>query len=283
MILSGAAGGGTGAIREKRLLALFLTAIMNCILMFTKPRLFGPRGSTMSKRQRVPDPDQAEVLVRSRRRCCVCFGLNRDEGVKKGQIAHLDGNPNNSSPDNLAFLCFDHHDTYDGRTSQSKNLTAAEVKKYRDELYAHFGDWQVRLTHDNMLAFLASTISLDQMADGAVKIAGEVLYYSEEHAYDVLVSKKKDYSDLDLLIPYLHVLDRFAAWGWLTYTMEERTSVSGEERTYVCVTHNPVCGRVASVIRKRTEAKHGDVSGLDRLDACADGFADEPADDPKAG
>lgn len=86
-------------------------------------------------RKKIPDNIQKEVLVTSRRRCCICYGLNRDISIKKGQIAHLDGDNNNNKFDNLAFLCFDHHDEYDGKTSQSKNFTIKEVKEYRAELY----------------------------------------------------------------------------------------------------------------------------------------------------
>jgi len=78
---------------------------------------------------------QAAVLVQSRRRCCICFGLNRDTSLKVGQIAHIDGDASNSSPENLGFLCFEHHDRLDSKTSQSKNLTVAEVKAYREELH----------------------------------------------------------------------------------------------------------------------------------------------------
>lgn len=86
-------------------------------------------------RRKIPDDIQKDVLVSSRRRCCICYGLNRDLSIKKGQIAHLDGNNKNFKLDNLAFLCFDHHDTFDGTTSQSKNFTVKEVKEYRAELY----------------------------------------------------------------------------------------------------------------------------------------------------
>lgn len=79
---------------------------------------------------------QAKVLVQSRRRCCICFGLNRDTSIRQGQIAHLDGNSANDSEDNLAFLCFDHHDQYDSSTKQSKNFTPLEVKHFRAELHA---------------------------------------------------------------------------------------------------------------------------------------------------
>jgi len=87
------------------------------------------------KRKKIPADTEMQVLTSSRRRCCICFGLFRDVQVKAGQIAHLDRDNANAALDNLAFLCFEHHDRYDSRTSQSKNFSIAEVKAYRDELY----------------------------------------------------------------------------------------------------------------------------------------------------
>ncbi|HYW07162.1 MAG TPA: hypothetical protein VE913_09415, partial [Longimicrobium sp.] len=78
----------------------------------------------------------ADVLTSSRRRCCLCFGLRSDEAEKRGQIAHLDHDASNNAPDNLAYLCLEHHDQYDTRPSQSKGLTVNEVKRYRTELLA---------------------------------------------------------------------------------------------------------------------------------------------------
>ena len=101
-------------------------------------------------RKSLPKTNETKVLVRSRRRCCICFGLNRDMALKAGQIAHLDQNNNNHSEENLAFLCFEHHDVYDSKSSQRKNFTLGEVKQFREELYStissalsqqvHFGD-----------------------------------------------------------------------------------------------------------------------------------------------
>lgn len=91
----------------------------------------------MTIRKKPTTTIEADVLERSRRRCCICFGLSRDVAVKRGQIAHLDGDRSNSSEENLAFLCFDHHDEYDSRMSQSKSFTMLEVKRYREELYQH--------------------------------------------------------------------------------------------------------------------------------------------------
>ncbi|WP_157682237.1 phage integrase SAM-like domain and Arm DNA-binding domain-containing protein [Mucilaginibacter mallensis] len=66
----------------------------------------------------------------------------RPEKTKK----HLDHNPSNNSIDNLAFLCFDHHDQYDTKTSQSKNLNIIEVKHYKRELNKYINErWGVEL------------------------------------------------------------------------------------------------------------------------------------------
>ncbi|MBM3709594.1 MAG: hypothetical protein FJW61_04135 [Actinobacteria bacterium] len=85
-------------------------------------------------RKKINSDTEATVLEESGRRCCICFGLYQDLGLKIGQIAHLDKNNANSMLDNLAFLCLEHHDMYDSKTSQSKNFTIKEVKKYRDDL-----------------------------------------------------------------------------------------------------------------------------------------------------
>ncbi|HEY7810949.1 MAG TPA: WD40 repeat domain-containing protein [Allosphingosinicella sp.] len=77
---------------------------------------------------------QTQVLLEARRRCCACFGLFNDLTLKKGQISHVDGNPCNNKASNLAFLCLDHHDELDSRTSQSKGLTPQEIRAFKGEL-----------------------------------------------------------------------------------------------------------------------------------------------------
>ena len=102
---------------------------------------------------------EASVLVKSRRRCCICFGLNRDTALKSGQIAHLDQNSANPSEDNLAFLCFEHHNQYDSTTRQSKNLTAQEIKTFRSELHQ-----AIEQAFGATVAFGNATASLDPVA-----------------------------------------------------------------------------------------------------------------------
>lgn len=86
-------------------------------------------------RKPIPDSVQCSILLKSRRRCCLCFWLEAIDEVQKGQIAHVDQNNENSDEENLVFLCLPHHDDYDSETRLSKGLRPEEVRKYRDELY----------------------------------------------------------------------------------------------------------------------------------------------------
>lgn len=103
----------------------------------------------MGDRKKIPPAVAAKVVATARRRCCICFALGRDLADKPGQISHLDRDPSNNDPDNLAYLCLEHHDDYDTRRSQSKGFTAEEVKRYRAELYgALLGGSTVSLAPD---------------------------------------------------------------------------------------------------------------------------------------
>lgn len=92
----------------------------------------------MSERPPVPKSIETKVLLASGRRCCLCVFLDDRDEVRKGQIAHLNHDPSDSRFENLVWLCLEHHDEYDGRTSQSKGLTLGEVREYRDKLYDRY-------------------------------------------------------------------------------------------------------------------------------------------------
>lgn len=89
----------------------------------------------MGKRKPILEEVQTELLTLSARRCCFCYGIRGDLEEKKGQIAHVNRDPSDIRLENLVWLCFDHHDEYDTRTSQSKGYTSSELKTYRERLY----------------------------------------------------------------------------------------------------------------------------------------------------
>jgi hypothetical protein len=82
------------------------------------------------------------VLVRSRRRCAYCFGLDADTKVKDGQIAHVDRDSANVTVDNAAWLCLKHHARHDATSRQAKGHTPEELRYYRDQLYEYFASSQ---------------------------------------------------------------------------------------------------------------------------------------------
>lgn len=87
------------------------------------------------KRKTVPAQVEKAVLLKSRRRCCLCYWLLGIDKMDRGQIVHLDQDCSNSEESNLAFLCTDHHDEFDSSTRISKNWTREEVRAWRDQLY----------------------------------------------------------------------------------------------------------------------------------------------------
>ena len=102
-------------------------------------------GENKPPRRKPPVDNETAVLVKSARRCPLCFHLHGDLAQKHGQIAHLNDDRTDGSEDNLAFMCMPHHSEYDSTTSQHKNFTIPELKELRSRLYdavarrEHFG------------------------------------------------------------------------------------------------------------------------------------------------
>lgn len=156
----------------------------------------------MSRRKPIPSVIETQVLVLSRRRCALCFGLMVDLTEKAGQICHIDQNSSNNSLENLVYLCLPHHDAYDSRRSQSKGYTDAELKYYRKGLLVKIGsDFPLpnptevelprpsyRLTHESVELIWDDVYDLvfggfvpsDEIAETVIDM------YSEEYASDSL-------------------------------------------------------------------------------------------------
>ncbi len=72
----------------------------------------------------------ADVLFASDRTCCVCTIPG-----KPAQIHHIDEDPGNNAPDNLAVLCLDCHNDTQIRGGFARKLDAAQVVRYREDWY----------------------------------------------------------------------------------------------------------------------------------------------------
>jgi hypothetical protein len=112
------------------------------------------------RRRKIPKEIEKKVLIRSRRKCCLCVHLDGDISVKPVQIAHIDHDRNNNKLDNLVVLCLNHHDEYDSKRSQSKNYTQTEIKHYRDKLYQLINESEQQLKFS--LTDSPKTLLLDQ-------------------------------------------------------------------------------------------------------------------------
>ncbi|HEV7522629.1 MAG TPA: DUF3298 domain-containing protein [Candidatus Angelobacter sp.] len=123
------------------------------------------------KKQRIEIPSDiaTDVLFESDRTCCVC----RLRG-KPVQLHDMDDDPSNSSPENLAVLCFDCHRDTQIRGGFDRKLDAAQVKKYK-------ADWikRVQSKRDEQGA-----ISQDLTGDSGVLRYLQIREKSEEHSYE---------------------------------------------------------------------------------------------------
>lgn len=88
-------------------------------------------------RQNFSQSVETEILILCRRRCALCFGLSDDAAEKDGQIAHIDRNSANNEKENAAFLCLAHHNKYDSKPSQSKQIKPEELREYQKRLYEY--------------------------------------------------------------------------------------------------------------------------------------------------
>lgn len=134
---------------------------------------------------RVPVPEnlQAQLKFNCRNRCAICAIMNDDFNAKVGQIAHIDHNHSNSLDyNNLVWLCLEHHDQYDSRTSQSKNYRPDEIRMYKKQLEIYYANSK----NNELIAYLTNIIELVNDGDGYMfhfDAVGKIENFVREAAY----------------------------------------------------------------------------------------------------
>lgn len=79
-----------------------------------------------ARRSPVPTAIRDALLFRNDHTCCVCNDRSRDV-----QIHHIDSNPANNTPDNLAVLCLDCHSRATGPRGLGQTYQPGEIRKYK--------------------------------------------------------------------------------------------------------------------------------------------------------
>jgi hypothetical protein len=80
----------------------------------------------MSNRRKIPSDLEAKLLTDNLHTCCICHENNLHV-----QIHHIDGNPANNLPGNLAVLCLNCHSRASGDEGLGKSYSAREVIEYK--------------------------------------------------------------------------------------------------------------------------------------------------------
>ena len=138
-------------------------------------------------RKNIPQKIEAEVLFLNDRTCCICKDSNK--GV---QIHHIDGDPGNNIPSNLAVVCTDHHDEIHKRGGITKGISPTLLKKYKLE-------WEstVRRQHTQQLDPLKSSTGVEK-----------VLFEFEirKAAYEIVAFGDNDISEINQRLNFLDTL-----------------------------------------------------------------------------
>lgn len=160
-------------------------------------------------------------------------------------------------------MCLPHHAEYDSTSRQSKRLQIGEVKTYRTELYTHFTTWSQEVNSQHLLNFLASRVTDENIARAVVEVASRAYFYGPQHAIDVLTMPELRTQEADTFLNHAMVLNECAAWGLLTFTVEDIDDPDAEPplnqpHTLVQVKHGPTCERLVKIIKRGIdEGKEG--------------------------
>lgn len=161
----------------------------------------------MGNRKAIPPHTVDLLFARCRRRCCMCYSLERDNKMKNLQIAHINRDASNNTIENLAALCLEHHNQYDSIMRQSKNFTPTELKRYKTELETYIEiEWNKpmplndKISTDIFTGFYSYS-SYDREANLDIKyIGGNVLKVSGLALYGTETKEAPHTGDLDFVV-----------------------------------------------------------------------------------
>jgi len=143
----------------------------------------------------VPNPLRSQVLIANQHACCIC-------GKSGVQIHHINSDPTDNRPANLAVLCLPHHDKATVMTGLSRKLSASDIRKYKR-------NWE-RQCHERVLRAARGRTAffmVDYKNAERIRQAYDQLSFAEQRqAYNTLVqefqeeevARKKQHFDISL-------------------------------------------------------------------------------------
>lgn len=82
----------------------------------------------MKKRTKPPNKVTDDILFRADHKCCICRLIDVNP-----QLHHIDEDPANNNPDNLAPVCSNCQDKIHKEGGTGRSYSQGEIKKYRDD------------------------------------------------------------------------------------------------------------------------------------------------------
>lgn len=132
-----------------------------------------------------------------------------------------------------------------------QSLQIEEVKAYRSELHDTYANWESSGSTNRLLKFLAATISVDDILDGAIKVASGYHALPTALVEQVLSWSELDSRDMDLWVPHVALLEDLQAWGLLKFKLEQDNP--SEVRMHV--EHQAICSELLAKLKARNRVE----------------------------
>jgi hypothetical protein len=143
----------------------------------------------MGKRKKLTDPEKSNLLLLNAGVCCVCKA--RGAGIN---FHHIDHDPSNNDPSNIAILCVEDHDVHHRpkayRKSKHTDLGADKIRAYKEEWEAFVAD--AKKDHPQSIAVINAYGTVDEIHSVRLifqKVDGKIVLERHYHLLDGPIEK----------------------------------------------------------------------------------------------
>jgi len=141
----------------------------------------------------VPNPLRSEILLANQHACCVC-------GKSGVQIHHINSDPTDNRPANLAVLCLPHHDKATVVTGLSRKLTAVDIRKYKRNWEHQCHQRVLRAARGRTAFFMVDYKNAERIR----QVYDQLSFVEQRQAYSILlkefqeeeIARKKQHFDI---------------------------------------------------------------------------------------